>query len=78
LADVTQEEQRFADHPLVRKYRALHQQLHHQRDEAVMRTQYELAAFHRDAAAAIEALLARVVNFLEDHPDAGRDESGTE
>ena len=76
-ADVSPAEQRFADHPLVKKYRALHQQLLRERDEAVTRTQYELAAFHRDAAAAIETLLARIVKFLEDHPDAGRDEFGT-
>jgi ATP-dependent Clp protease ATP-binding subunit ClpC len=71
---------RYADHPLIQRYRTLLQELLRERDAALDRRQYEIAVFHRDAAAAVERVLWRIVTFLErgaflEH-DAGPDQDG--
>jgi ATP-dependent Clp protease ATP-binding subunit ClpA len=68
LAELTE---RYASHPLVQRYRALRQELLHERDAALDQKQYEIAVFHRDGAAAIERLLWRIVTQLEHDSDAG-------
>jgi ATP-dependent Clp protease ATP-binding subunit ClpC len=62
---------RYASHPLVQRYRALFQELLRERDAAVEQRQYEVAVFHRDAAAAILRLLRQIVTHLEHDSDAG-------
>jgi ATP-dependent Clp protease ATP-binding subunit ClpC len=64
---------RHAGHPLVQRYRALLQELRRERDAAIDQKQYEIAVFHRDAAAAIERLLWQIVTHLQQEPGAERE-----
>jgi ATP-dependent Clp protease ATP-binding subunit ClpC len=63
-------DERYSNHPVVVQYRQLRDQLMRQRDEAVKDAEYEVATFHRDLIEAIEKVLQRVYDFLEEHPPA--------